>query len=127
VPARARDRPLLPFDGSGTSLGVVGGSVPPVRMALSEWAAALGCDRLPTLSRPTPNVELSTFHNCIAGDGEALLYAVLGGGHTWPGGAFPIDVLGPTTTEVDATEIMWKFFAAHPKTHTAAPAVAPAG
>ncbi|HEX5479453.1 MAG TPA: PHB depolymerase family esterase [Dehalococcoidia bacterium] len=119
--------PLLPFDGSDTSLGVVGGNLPPVRKALSEWAAALGCDRLPTISRPGANVELSTFRHCITGDGEALLYAVLGGGHTWPGGAFPIDALGQTTNEIDATQIMWQFFAAHPKAHTAAPGLTPAG
>jgi len=111
--------PLLPFDGSDQSLGVVGGNLPPVRQALSEWAAGLGCDRLPTISRPTPNVELSTFHNCIGGDGEALLYAVLGGGHTWPGSAFGIDVLGVTTQEIDATQVTWQFFAAHPKAQSA--------
>ena len=119
--------PLLPFDGSDMSLGVVGGNVPPVRMVLSEWAAGLGCDRLPTIAHPTADVELSTFHHCVAGDGQALLYAVLGGGHTWPGGAFPIDALGPTTSEIDATQIMWKFFSAHPKAQTAAPVLTPAG
>ena len=119
--------PLLPFDGSDTSLGVVGGNLPPVRKALSEWAAALGCDRLPIISRPAAQVELSTFRHCITGDGEALLYAVLGGGHTWPGGAFPIDVLGQTTTEIDATQVMWQFFKAHPKARTAAPSLTPSG
>ena len=106
--------PVLPFEGAPAS-GAAGVSFPPIRMVVSAWAARLGCDRLPTISRPAPDVELSTFHNCIAGDAQALLYAVLGGGHTWPGGAFPIDAVGPTTQEINASAVIWGFFAAHPK------------
>lgn len=105
--------PILPFEGASASLGVVGGRTPPVRQVLSAWAARLGCDRLPTISRVAPQVELSTFRRCLSGDGEALLYAVLGGGHTWPGSGVAIDLLGPTTTEVDASALLWQFFAAH--------------
>jgi polyhydroxybutyrate depolymerase len=83
-----------------------------VRRALSEWAGALGCDRLATISRPSAQVELSTFPRCHFGDGEALLYAVIGGGHTWPG-AEDAPFLGMTTHEIDATELMWEFFEAH--------------
>ncbi|MDE3095976.1 MAG: hypothetical protein KGK07_08245 [Chloroflexota bacterium] len=106
--------PVLPFEGAPAS-GAAGASFPPIRMVVSAWAARLGCDRLPTISRPAPDVELSTFHNCIAGDAQALLYAVLGGGHTWPGAAFPIDAVGPTTQEISASAVIWDFFAAHPK------------
>lgn len=109
--------PLLPFDGSATPVGGVGGTTPPVRMFLSEWAARLGCDRLPAISQPAAGVELSTFKNCPGGDGQALLYAVLGGGHTWPGATHPIDMLqGRTTQAISATGAMWDFFASHPKT-----------
>jgi polyhydroxybutyrate depolymerase len=44
-----------------------------------------------------------------------LLYAVIGGGHTWPGSPVEIASLGPTTHEIDASQLIWAFFAAHPR------------
>jgi polyhydroxybutyrate depolymerase len=108
--------PLVPFEG-----GVVppevggGGTFAPVRRAVSEWSLALGCDGLATISRPATTTELSTYVRCGRGDGEALLYTLLGGGHTWPGSTpLPIEQFGPTNEDIDATLISWEFFAAHP-------------
>lgn len=48
-----------------------------------------------------------------------VLYAVEGGGHTWPGGtidpilAWLLD-LGLTSRDIDAGETMWDFFSQHP-------------
>ena len=39
-----------------------------------------------------------------------------GGGHSWPGSEFSQaieNVVGPTTTSIDANEVMWDFFQAH--------------
>jgi polyhydroxybutyrate depolymerase len=104
---------IVPYDGTEAS-GAAGGAFSPnVRRAVSEWARGLGCDALPTISRTSPEVELSTFRRCLKGDGEALLYTVATGGHTWPGHPSAIERLGATTTEIDATEAMWAFFSAH--------------
>lgn len=113
------DDPLVPFEG-GTVRPEFGGggTFPPVRRSVSEWARALACDGLPTISRPAPSTELSTFLRCRRGDAEVLLYTLLGGGHTWPGSpALPEDVFGPTSTNIDATTLMWEFFVAHPLAH----------
>jgi polyhydroxybutyrate depolymerase len=46
---------------------------------------------------------------------EVILYTVTGGGHTWPGGkAMPASIVGKTTPDIDATRLMWTFFAEHP-------------
>jgi len=48
---------------------------------------------------------------------EVVLYTIEGGGHTWPGSAFDAnlaDLMGPTSTDIDATALMWQFFATHP-------------
>jgi polyhydroxybutyrate depolymerase len=102
-----------PYEGGQTASGVV---FPPVRRALSEWGRALGCDGLPLISRQGSEIELSTFVNCPAGEGEALLYTVLGGGHTWPGSPAPPDaaIAGPTTQAIDASARMLDFFLEHP-------------
>jgi polyhydroxybutyrate depolymerase len=41
-----------------------------------------------------------------------LLHTVIGGRHTWPGGA-AVEDLGFTTQQIDATLLMWDFFEAH--------------
>ncbi len=43
------------------------------------------------------------------------LYRVEGGGHTWPGAAFPLPsfLFGRTTTTFGATRVCWDFLAAH--------------
>lgn len=111
--------PLLPFDGGDIAASPGDDGLPPVRRSVSEWAVALGCDGLATISRDSPTVELSTFHNCTYGDGEALLYTIIGGGHTWPGAAIdlPADLVGLTTHDLDANALIWAFFAAHPLAH----------
>ncbi len=37
------------------------------------------------------------------------MYVIDGGGHTWPG-AFPVPLLGVTTAEINATEIILDAF-----------------
>jgi polyhydroxybutyrate depolymerase len=44
-----------------------------------------------------------------------VLYKVLGGGHTWPGTSVDLSPLGVTTQEIVASELLWDFFAAHPR------------
>jgi len=45
-----------------------------------------------------------------------VLYATGGGGHTWPGGLqyFPESIIGKTSREFNASEIIWQFFREHP-------------
>jgi polyhydroxybutyrate depolymerase len=111
--------PVLPFDGGDIGASPGDDNRPPVRRSVSEWAVSLGCDGLAGISKLSANIELSTYHNCTAGDGEALLYTVIGGGHTWPGAAIdlPAQFVGQTSHEIDATALMWQFFTAHSLVH----------
>lgn len=44
-----------------------------------------------------------------------ILYTVEGGGHTWPGGkSLPEWMVGRTTRDISATQVMWAFFLQHP-------------
>ncbi len=45
---------------------------------------------------------------------EVVLYAIEGGGHTWPGRAPRIRFLGKSTRDVSANDLMWDFFQKHP-------------
>lgn len=46
---------------------------------------------------------------------EVIFYTVHGGGHSWPGGEpIPEWLVGPTTMDINATQVMWEFFERHP-------------
>lgn len=46
---------------------------------------------------------------------SVVLYKIIGGGHTWPGGAqyLPVSTIGTTCHDIDATKIIWDFFSRH--------------
>jgi len=47
---------------------------------------------------------------------EAVYYFVQGLGHQWPGsdGVSP-NRFGPPSSRIDATDVVWSFFVAHPR------------
>jgi polyhydroxybutyrate depolymerase len=96
------DDPRSPFEGGQVASG---GSLQPVRRVVSDWARELGCDALAQISRPTESVELSTYVNCLRGQGEVLLYSLIRAGHTWPGSEdLPVDLAGTTSKQIDASD-----------------------
>jgi len=82
---------------------------------MAAWAKRNGCKPGDTETPVTADVTKLTW-SCPA-DGATELYRVTGGGHAWPGSSFSTaveSVVGHTTMTIDADEIMWKFFVAHP-------------
>ena len=51
----------------------------------------------------------------IPRDYEVELYTVDAGGHTWPGTSADLSALGTITQEINASQLMWEFFSAHPR------------
>ncbi len=105
--------------GSDTATAVFGKiKFLPVIDAVSGWAKRNGCTGGPADERVTDDVVLKRWGGCPVG-AEAQLYVIEGGGHTWPGSKFlagAASVVGRTTTSIDANELMWTFFEAHPIT-----------
>jgi polyhydroxybutyrate depolymerase len=78
----------------------------------ADWAERDGCQAHTDSSGPGPDVSVISYSGCRE-DAEVILYTILGGGHTWPGGpALPF--LGGTTHTINASELMLEFFLAHP-------------
>jgi polyhydroxybutyrate depolymerase len=50
---------------------------------------------------------------------EVVLYTTVGGDHWWPGNPYTSSPGSPwlvdTIQEISATDLIWEFFAAHPK------------
>jgi polyhydroxybutyrate depolymerase len=89
-----------------------GSSIPEVAAA---WAKRNGCRPKPSRRSVAPDVEVARYRCPHRAD--VHLYAVRGGGHTWPGSTFSKSIeqfVGPTTDSIDANTVMWRFFRAHP-------------
>ena len=96
---------VIPYHGRGDE-------VPPVREWVEAWAERNGCDAEPVVAYPyTDKVE--TWEHCDAGVVVAL-HTREGGGHVWPGSELGEMLEGASST-MDATDVIWAFFEAHPR------------
>jgi polyhydroxybutyrate depolymerase len=77
-----------------------------VSSTVAFWVKQDGCSTTPK-HEETSQLRIDTYSGCKDGTGVAL-YAIPGGHHMWPGTRL-------SHNDVPATDIMWSFFAAHPK------------
>jgi polyhydroxybutyrate depolymerase len=98
---------------------------PPVIASISvedsakTWSKLNSCggtdhSTLPPKTSGGMETKIISYTDCQQGAAVAL-YAVQGGGNTWPGGEqYMLEKLvGKTSADFDADEVIWKFFAAH--------------
>lgn len=83
------------------------------------WVKANGCLPKPKIERlpnKTADGMKSTRKTWSGGkDGsEVVLIEIEGGGHTWPGQKPIAAMLGPSTMDISANDLMWDFFQKHP-------------
>jgi polyhydroxybutyrate depolymerase len=102
--------PVVPYNGG--AVHCCGGTVLPSKPAsMAKWAAHNKCNPKFTDVRVSSQVRRRTWTGCT-GTSAVVFYIIIGGGHTWPGG-IPIPSLGLTTQQIKASDLIWKFFAAH--------------
>jgi len=104
--------PVDPYDGHGQAYWTY--SVPE---AAALWASQDGCGSAPAVSHLGVGATATTYDAC-GGGASVELVTVDGEGHEWPGGpVLPPRLtreLGPQSDAVNADDLMWAFFAAHP-------------
>lgn len=98
---------VIPYEGGGPPVGFV---YIPYEDWTDAWARRANCDVPPKPFSYAPAVDGARYAGCDDSL-DVVRFRVAGGGHAWPGGA-PLNdlMLGPTTTEIVATEQMWAFF-----------------
>jgi polyhydroxybutyrate depolymerase len=115
--------PLVPWDGGEVHLGnIYRGTVLSVSDTTQFWVNNDQCSKsaqITHLSTDDYNDRTSVEKEIYAGgkdDSEVDLYKILGGGHTWPGGQqyLPESIIGKTSRQFSASEVIWHFFQAHP-------------
>jgi polyhydroxybutyrate depolymerase len=94
---------LIPYEGQGHLLL-------PAREWAAAWAAQDGCASTPMVTFQQGEVTGETWSNCSEGV-EVTFYTIQGRGHSWPGSDMPAEI---TTQDINATDVIWKFFEAHP-------------
>lgn len=117
------DDPLVPWGGG--DIGFRGsrpaGRVLSVADTVAAWTGLNRCPpRADVAMEPDrdPNdgtrVRWEAYAPCAEGT-EVVLYAVEGGGHTWPGGwqYLPERLIGRTSRDIDANHVIWSFFKKH--------------
>ncbi len=99
---------LVPYNGGSTPFQLGGKrSDNSVAAAVEFWVKRNGCSGTPAKHEETAEAHVDKYSGCQ--DGTAVeLYAIQGGHHMWPG-------LVISGNSIPATDLMWSFFAAHPK------------
>lgn len=104
----------IPYNGGQGDKSLTDVDFASVKDSIDFWVKFDQC-------QPTPQTE--TFkdikHDIYAdcADGTAVeLYTIIGGGHAWPGNTSPgRPGADQPTQSISATQLIWEFFAAHPK------------
>lgn len=118
--------PLVPYEG-GNIYGhfhlVNLGKVLSVEESVAFWVRRNLCLPIPVVTDepdrdPDDGTRVQRKYYKNETDGtEVILYAIDGGGHTWPGGFqyLPQWLIGKTSRDINANEIIWSFFKRHSK------------
>ena len=107
-----------PFKG-GKGKGVSGTDFYSVDHSIKAWIKANGCKdepatvKLPDAAKDGTTATITTYGGGKDG-AEVVLVAIDGMGHTWPGREPGLKLLGKSSKNVSANEMMWEFFKKRP-------------
>ncbi len=112
--------PLVPFQGGALGKNGDRGEILGHDAAAKKFAALNNCpaepqrSHIPDSAADGTSIDIFTYTGCAAGT-EVRGYTIEGGGHAWPDGVayLPAAVIGKTSRNLDASETIWEFFAAH--------------
>jgi polyhydroxybutyrate depolymerase len=113
------DDEFAPFNGGKGAKSVSGTDFYSVAHSIHAWVKANGCpdqpreDRWPDKSRDGTRITCKTYGPGKEG-AEVVLVIIDGGGHTWPGREPRVRLLGKSTKNISANDLMWDFFEKHP-------------
>lgn len=103
----------VPMQGGIGDKALVKQARPPVQASIDFWVRHDGCNAQPDASQ-NGKVTLLDYRGCAQGS-EVAFYVIEGGGHAWPGGDRIAAFLDAPSQDINATAVMWQFFADHPR------------
>jgi polyhydroxybutyrate depolymerase len=107
---------LVPYVGAGPTVATFMKFLS-VEDTIAACVKRNGClDEPRTADLPMPNDHFKitrTAYDEGKEGAEVILYVVERGGHTWPGRPIAGGILGPTTMNLKANDVIWEFFQKH--------------
>jgi polyhydroxybutyrate depolymerase len=103
----------IPYDGGYGPKSLVNVDFASVKDSVEFWTSFDKCNSQPQTTS-VDDIRHDIWMGC-AGSTSVELYTIVGGGHAWPGGPGGIPDSDQPVTNISATQLIWKFFAAHPK------------
>ena len=87
---------------------------------IQNWVKANGCKTEPEIAALPDKADdkMKVIRKTWGGgkeDSEVVLIEIEGGGHTWPGQKPIVSLLGESTMDISANDLMWEFFQKHPR------------
>jgi polyhydroxybutyrate depolymerase len=111
--------PMMPWEGGEARFNRSKfGRVLSAAETIKFWVANNRCIPRPVITwepdkdpQDGTRVRKEAYGGCRKGT-EVILYAIEGGGHAWPGGFqyLPERVIGRTSEDIDANDVVWNFF-----------------
>ena len=114
--------PLVPWEGGQIRLGKKPqGEVLSTADTITFWTSMNDSPKEPVIMQlpdmnPSDNTTIrEEIYPAFGGGADVILYAIEGGGHTWPGAYqyASLAAIGRTSGEFNASELMWEFFEKH--------------
>ena len=115
--------PTIIFHGTADKMAPYRGGKSPIVPRpfpnIPDWVAKVAranqCQAPPTETSVSAAVVRRSYGDCSS-NADVVFYTIRDGGHTWPGGKHLAEwIAGKTTDEINASELMWDFFAQHPR------------
>jgi len=109
--------PLNPLDGGEIHIGkITFGTKAPVQEMIGNWLKIDGCSEDGRVVYDKDGAK-GIAYSPVGMPAEVVLYTIEGHGHYWPGGGsdLPESIAGKNIAKPNATDIIWGFFASHPK------------
>jgi polyhydroxybutyrate depolymerase len=83
--------------------------------SIQTWVRLNRCQEAPTIENLEDKVDDGTTvtrhtYRPLDGGAEVVLLQIHGGGHTWPGQPARISLIGRSTRDITANELIWQFF-----------------
>lgn len=108
----------VPWDG-GVGCGPSAAAFTSVPETMERWRKRSGCSAEKSESFTEGDGRCESYTGCAAAS-DVTLCAIAGGGHSWPGGKPPADLVdcpgnGMQSTSFEASEVIWRFLRAHPR------------
>lgn len=103
----------IPYAGGVGPESLVDVDFASVQDSVNFWVTANACASQPQ-SNSFEDIQHDVWTGCSAST-SVELYTINGGGHAWPDGEAGRVDADPPTQSISASQLIWEFFAAHPK------------